>query len=395
MGAVILLRLDIVERFNRQTDARYQGALGRLFLCLFRPCSQRVMPMIFSIRKAVEDSPTYPFQHVDAAIKLDQNESPEDFPEALKAEVLRRLASTRWNRYPDLHAEQVCKAVAGYENWPEDGVVVTTGSNVLIRLISQIAGIGQHVLTVKPSFALYALDGRLLGAHTTEVPLRDDLTVDVAGLQTAIKTVGRPGVLYLPQPQAPTGAVVSMADVRALAEASREWLLVLDEAYGDFSEADCKSIAAEFPHIVVLRTLSKAWGLAGLRLGYALMSEQVARNVKKMAPPFGVSVMQCVAAEVALSHPQYMKSRAQGIIDERERVYRALDEHPTWKVFPSHANFLLIRTLDATKAFEALRLRGLLVRRQDANYGLEGCIRVTIGAPHENDAFIAAAAALR
>jgi histidinol-phosphate aminotransferase len=394
MGAVVRLRVDVVESSNRHTTARDQGAPGRLFLCLFLPFSERVMPMTFSIRKAVEDSPSYPFQHVDAAIKLDQNESSDDFPDVLKAEVLRRLSETPWHRYPDLHAAPLRKALAVYEQWPEKGVVVTTGSNVLIGLISQIAGIGQQVVTVKPSFALYALDARLLGAETTEVPLRKDLTVDVAGLLDAIRTADKPGVIYLAQPQAPTGASLSMREIRTLAEASREWLLVLDEAYGDFSGTDCKPIATAFPHVIILRTLSKAWGLAGLRLGYALTSEHVAAQLQKVAPPFGVSVMQSVAAEVALSHPQYMKSRAHRIVDERQRVYRALVDHPSWEVFPSHANFLLIRTPDATKAFAALHERGILVRRQDAHYGLEGCIRVTIGTPHENDAFIAAAAAI-
>jgi histidinol-phosphate aminotransferase len=356
--------------------------------------------MTFSIRKAIVDSAEYPFKYVDAAIKLDQNESPDDFPPELKAEVLRRLSLTPWNRYPDLNAEQLCRQIAEYESWPEEGVVVTTGSNVLISLICQIAGIEQRVLTVKPSFALYALDARLLGAEVTEVPLLDDFSVDVAGLTSTIGSVAasgasEKGVIYLPQPQAPTGGTVAMSDLRTLAENSAGWLLVLDEAYGDFSESDCKTIAADYPHVIILRTFSKSWGLAGLRLGYALTSKTVASSLRKVAPPFAVSVLQTVAAQVALSNPTYMRDRSRAIIEERERVYQSLKRHPTWEVFASQTNFLLIRTPDAAAAFDGLLRQGVLVRRQDSYHGLEGCIRVTVGAPHENDAFIAAAAVLR
>jgi histidinol-phosphate aminotransferase len=351
--------------------------------------------MVASIRSAVTQSPDYPFKLIDAPIKLDQNEAPEDFPAELKAEVLRRLAEAPWHRYPDLHAETLCQAIGEHEAWPVAGVVTTTGSNVLISLLSQIAGIGKAVVTVKPTFALYALDANLLGGNTVEIPLRDDLTVDIAAVISAIRETpdADRGVVYLAQPQAPAGSALSSSDLMSLAEASSGWLLVLDEAYCQFSESDCKFIAEKHRHVVLLRTFSKSWGLAGLRLGYALTSEEVARQLKKMAPPFAVSVMQTVALQVALENPQYVNARIRTIIDERKRVHDILLNHPTWKVYRSHANFLLIRTPDAGKAFDQLLSHGVLVRRQDSYYGLGGCIRVTIGTRAENDAFLAAVAA--
>jgi anaerobic selenocysteine-containing dehydrogenase len=155
--------------------------------------------------------------------------------------------------------------------------------------------------------------------------------------------------------------------------------------------SEVEALARRFPHVVLMRTFSKAWGLAGLRLGYVLASDEVARQLRKLVPPFAVSVMQTVAAEVALAHPGFMRASVARTIAERDRVAAALRAHPTWQVFPSSANFLLIRTPDAAQAWRTLLAGGVLVRRQDAQPGLEGCLRVTIGTPAENDAFLRAA----
>lgn len=142
---------------------------------------------------------------------------------------------------------------------------------------------------------------------------------------------------------------------------------------------------------MLLRTFSKAWGLAGARVGYALTSEEVARQLRKLVPPFAVSVMQSECIRVALEHPRYMYERVQRIVDERERITRALSDHVSWKVSPSGGNFLLIRTPDAKHAFEHLLRHGVLVRRQDSYFGLEGCVRVTVSTRAENEVFLLAA----
>lgn len=345
------------------------------------------------IRPSVIASPEYPFSPVEAKIKLDQNESSEDFPAELKAMAMQRLAQVNWNRYPDLHSETLCKAIADYEGWSTNGVVVTTGSNVLIALLTQLAGIGQQVITAKPNFALYSLDASLLDAHLTEVPLRPDFSMDKDAFIAAIRNaeaVGT-GIVYLTQPHAPSGTLAPEEDIKAIVETARGWIVVIDEAYCQFSGKDYKALANIHPHVVLLRTFSKAWGLAGLRFGYALTSDQVARQLRKLVPPFTTSSLQTVAAQVALANPDYVSERVASIVLERERVFTALLNHPVWQVYPSCANFLLIRTPDAAQAFNQLLEHGVLVRRQDSYYGLEGCIRITIGTPDENNAFLAAA----
>jgi histidinol-phosphate aminotransferase len=348
------------------------------------------------IRDAVLASPDYPFNPVHAPVKLDQNESPEDFPAHLKDLVLARLKSTAWNRYPDLNAERLCRAIARHDNWDAAGIVVTTGSNVLIALLVQLTALDSRVVTVKPNFALYGLDAKLLGASLIEVPLNADSSINIDEIITAIgqaenPTSGPNGVIFIPRPHAPTGSLASLDALERLAQACTGWLLVIDEAYHQFAPNSAVDFARRFPHVVLLRTFSKAWGLAGVRLGYAMASAGIARQLQKLVPPFGISVLQTVCAEVALDNPGYMHDRVALTLAERERMLQALLRHPIWKTLPSSANFLLVRTLDAAGAYNSLLAKGVLVRRQDSYEGLQGCIRVTIGTRAENDAFLAAA----
>lgn len=351
--------------------------------------------MPLPIRAAVAASPDYPFNPVDAPVKLDQNESPLDFPAELKEQVLARLAQVPWNRYTDLHSDTLAAAIGRHEDWPADGVVVTTGSNVLIPLLAQLSGLGRHIVTVKPNFALYALSANLLDVPLTEVPLGPDFGLDVPALLEALRARAGAGVLFLPQPHAPSGSLASREDIAALIAAAPGYLVVLDEAYCHFAGRDCRDFARKHPNVVLLRTFSKAWGLAGLRLGYLLAQPALAANLKKLVPPFATSVLQTVAAEAALAEPGYMLARTARVVAERERMFAALREHPTWTVYPSHGNFLLIRTPDARAAHAGLLEHGVLVRRQDSYYGLEGCIRVSVGTAEENERFLAAALALR
>ena len=353
--------------------------------------------MTLPVRSAVVASPDYPFSPVAARFKLDQNESAQDFPAALKALVLQRLAQAEWHRYPDLNGEALAADIARHEHWSAAGTVVTTGSNVLIALLIQLAALGGSVVTVAPNFALYALDARLLGAALIELPLRSaDLSIDIDALIAALGQrpagEGAPkGAIYLPRPHAPTGSISALADLERLAQASAGWLLVIDEAYHHFADSHALDLARRHPHVVLLRTFSKAWGLAGLRLGYALTSDGVARQLRKLVPPFGVSLLQTVAAQVALAHPDYLHDNVAATIAERQRLHAALLRHPRWQVLPSQANFLLIRTPDAAAAHAQLLAQGVLVRRQDSLPLLQGCIRVSVGNREANDAFLAAA----
>jgi histidinol-phosphate aminotransferase len=182
--------------------------------------------------------------------------------------------------------------------------------------------------------------------------------------------------------------------LRDLAAASQEnWLFVVDEAYHQFSGSDASALVRRYPHVVSLRTLSKAFGLGGVRLGYALMQSALAEQLQKAVMPFSVSALQSAVAETVLEAPGYTERYIEEAKRERERMFAALQVLPGVTPFPSSTNFILFKVPDAARVFKALLARGVVVRRQDHLPGLAGCLRVSVGTPVQNSAFLDALSA--
>jgi histidinol-phosphate aminotransferase len=336
------------------------------------------------------DIAEYPYAKVDARIKLDQNESPEDLPPEVKRLALERLAALPWNRYPELHAEDVRAALARHEDWPEAGLVLAPGSNLLVLALAQAA---RSVLDTSPAFPYYKGSAVASGTPYRAVPLGPGFTLPLEPLLAAMGEP--PGVCFLPVPHAPTGALFEPGDVARLAARAREtgWLLVIDEAYHAFAGTDARPLARSNPNVAVLRTFSKSWSLGGIRTGYLMGSPRVAAVVGALVPPFCLPAHTGVIIRAALERPGYVAPLVARLRAERARLAAALARaRPDWTVHPSAANYLLVRTGDAKGVFEALLARGLLVRRQDHYPGLEGCLRFSVGTPAENDALLAAVA---
>ncbi len=334
----------------------------------------------------------YPYRKVEAPIKLDQNESPWDLPRDLKDRALERMRLAPWNRYPDMHAEGVRALVARSQDWSEEGVVVAPGSNFLVLALALAAN---RVLDTAPSFAFYEGAARLAGTPFEAVPLGDGFSLPVEAL---LARMGSPaGVLFLAVPHAPTGVVFPRGDVLRLAARAREagWVMAIDEAYFQFSGTDERALARENPSVVLIRTFSKAYGLGGVRAGYLLAAPDLAGRLQAMLPPFDLPAHTAAILATVLEAPERAAEAAVVLAAERDRMIDALGRHPTWRAHPSRANFFLVRTPDAGAAWKGLLAAGILVRRQDHLPGLAGCLRVSVGTPAENDAFLAASLALR
>ena len=341
------------------------------------------------LRPDVRAAPPYHFSARPQAIKLDQNESPYDLPENLKKEVAARLAAIPFHRYPEINAQTLRAKLAQRHDWPPAGVVVSGGSNILIQALVTAAGLGQSVLSVKPTFSVYALQARLQGAQLIERALGEDFSLPLDDLK--LELARSQGVFFLANPAAPTGNIFSTDSLEALAKASAEkWLFVIDEAYHQFSSTDALPLVRNHPHVVSLRTFSKAFGLGGVRLGYALMQPSLAEQVQKVIMPFSVSALQLAVGEVVLDAPDYVQDRVREALTERERVFRALSGLSGVTPYPSRTNFILFRVPDAGALYEGLLGYGVVVRRQDHVPGLANCLRVSVGTPPENDAFLAA-----
>lgn len=339
------------------------------------------------LRPEIKAAPAYNFTPHPEPIKLDQNESPYDLPPELKKEALAKLETILFNRYPDLSAETLRSKMAQTFEWPQQGLVVSGGSNVLIQAFVQAAGIGYQVLTVSPTFSVYPLQAKLLGAHLLECPLNADFSLPLDMLLK--KLAAGQGVFFLANPAAPTANLFPSEAIETLAEASKHnWLFVLDEAYHQFSKTDYRHLVRRYDHVASLRTFSKAFGLGGVRLGYALMQPALAEHIQKLILPFSVSALQAAIAEVILDHPEVVQSRIEESLNERQRVMKALAAIKGLSILPSSTNFFLMRVRNPDNVYKKLLEAGIVIRRQDHLPMLEGCLRISIGTPQENTQFL-------
>ena len=241
----------------------------------------------------------YPYSKVDARVKLDQNESPEDFPADLKARALDRLAVLPWNRYPELHAEEVRAAIARHEGWPEEGSSSSPGSNLLVLALAQGA---RSVIDTVPAFPYYK--GGAAAAGTPYRSIRS-ARASLCRRRAPRRDRGAAGRALPPNPHAPTGRLFEAGDVERLAVRARErdWLLVVDEAYHAFAGTDARPLARGNPNVAVLRTFSKSWCLGGIRAGYLLAAPRVAAMVRALVPPFCIPAHTGAILLTALEAP--------------------------------------------------------------------------------------------
>jgi histidinol-phosphate aminotransferase len=266
-------------------------------------------------------------------------------------------------------------------------VVLGNGSDELIQIIAMaLAKPGATILSIEPSFVMYRMIATFCGVRYVGVPLREDFTLDFGAVLAAIERE-KPAVIFIAYPNNPTGNLFAAEDIEALIKAA-PGLVVIDEAYTPFAGKSFMSRLAEFPNLIVMRTLSKL-GLAALRLGYMAGAKAWMDEFEKLRLPYNInSLTQAIATRV-LESGEALQAQAETIVAERTRVYHELAGMKGIKVFRSQANFLLLRVPDALQIFNGLKGRQILVKNlHGAHAMLENCIRVTIGTPAENDAFL-------
>jgi histidinol-phosphate aminotransferase len=346
------------------------------------------------IRPEVRALSAYHVPDASGFVKLDAMENPYTLPQPLRAELSLRLADVAMNRYPvpsytTLKAK-ICDRLgvpAGFD------VVLGNGSDELITMLSvACARPGAKVLAPTPSFVMYAMSAKFAGLEFVGVPLKADLTLDKPALLAAIAQ-HRPAITYLAYPNNPTG---NLFDADAMVEIIRavgdSGVVVVDEAYQPFAPSSFMPRLPEFSNLVVMRTVSKL-GLAGIRLGYMSAEPALLAEFDKVRPPYNVNVLTQAAAEFVLDHVDVLDRQAAMLRDERATLSAALAGLPGLEVFPSDANFLLVRLtggqLTADKVFSALLERKVLVKNVGKMHALlENCLRVTVSTPDENTLFL-------
>ena len=342
------------------------------------------------IKVSVRAQAAYTLAAPPARHKLNQNESPFDFPPELKREVLERVAGQPWQRYPEFAPPDLLARLADHFGWVADGVLVGNGSNELIQATLSVSlGAGDRVVAPSPTFSLYRLLTAVLGGRYLPVPLGDGFVFDVDSLiDTARRESAR--VIVLNSPNNPTGSALPDGAVARIL-AHTEALVICDEAYQDFGGPSAIHLLAQSSRLVVLRTFSKALGLAGLRFGLALAHPAVAREIAKGKLPYNVNLMTLAAARTALDHAPMLAARAREIIEARDRFVARLREVPGLTAYPTAANFVLIRCSSLPAKELCRRLLddyGILIRDVSDSAQLSQCVRVSIGTSEDMDSVI-------
>ena len=344
------------------------------------------------IKPSVRQQAGYVLAAPPARRKLNQNESPFDFPLELKRQIVETTINQPWQRYPEFSPAELRAGLASYYEWIAEGILTGNGSNELIQAtLSVTLGAGDVLVAPAPTFSLYRLLTSVNSGRYVPVPLDSNFAFDVDRLIDAARR-DRARVIVLNSPNNPTGsALPDDAVERILAET--EAFVVCDEAYQDFGGPTALPLLRQTSRLVVLRTFSKAFGLAGLRFGIALAHPAVTEEIAKGKLPYNVNLITLAAAGTALQHASTLAARIRQVIQTRDRFVTALGRVPGLTVYPSAANFVLFRcrSLPAADLFRRLLGEyGILVRDFSASQELADCLRVSIGSDEDMDAVLAA-----
>lgn len=339
------------------------------------------------VREDLADLEPYGAPQLDVAVRLNVNETATPPAASYMAEVASRVANLELHRYPDREATELRRLLGAPHGLPVDRVWAANGSNeILAQLLQAYGGPGRTVLTTQPGYSMYRDLARVTGTGFAEIELGQDFVLtDV--LAAAAVAAHDPDVIIVASPNNPTGIPVDHAVVRRLHDSSSA-LVVVDEAYVEFGGDSVVPLLDELPRLVVVRTFSKAFRMAGLRFGYLLAHDWVVYDLRRVRLPYHLDAMKQVAVEVAAADPAPFLAHRQEVASERVRVATALTGLGL-EQWPSTANFILFRT-DVDDLFQQLLDREVLIRDFSTKPGLAGCFRVTVGAPAENDAFLAA-----
>ena len=335
----------------------------------------------------------YHSPQIDVEVRLNTNEAPVGPPPEFADALATELRNVEWHRYPDRTAAALRADLAKLAGTDPDRIFVANGSNeVLQTLCLTYGGAGRSVATFEPTYAMYGQIARSTQCAVVEGERQADGSVSVYELERVIER-HRPSIVFLCSPNNPTGTPERIEVLQRALEIA-PGLVVVDEAYGqfaDWSAIDLCDSAGGPDNLVVTRTYSKTWAMAGARLGYAVIPAGMAAEFEKVVLPYHVDTFKQIAGRVALRFTDDMEHRVAAIVSERERIEAALNGMGL-DVWPSQSNFILFRTSTSGHSgdgiWQALVDRSVLVRNCSGWPRLADCLRVTVGTPPENDRFL-------
>jgi histidinol-phosphate aminotransferase len=332
----------------------------------------------------------YHSPRIDVTVRLNVNEAPGPPPAAFGARLADELARIEWHRYPDRAYTALRSAIADLHGVAPDQVFAANGSNeVLQTLLLAYGGPGRTAAVFEPTYALHSHIARITGTGVAVGERAADLSLDVDEVRSVLAEVD-PEITFLCSPNNPTGMIEPEEVMRTVADEA-PGLVVIDEAYGQFAPWSALELVDGQRPLVVTRTFSKTWSMAAARLGYLVGPAWLVEQLDKVVLPYHLDAFKQAAGVAALAFVDDMQARVAHIVEERGRVTAALADLPV-EVWPSAANFILFRPRDKAgdEVWKGLVERSVLVRSCTSWPRLDGCLRVTIGTPDEDDAFLGA-----
>ena len=342
------------------------------------------------VRSDLEAVAPYVSPQQPATYRMNTNEAPYPPPVALIEEVTRGTEAIALNRYPDRDAVNLVDAIAQHSGWPREGLWVANGSNeVFMHLFLAFGGPGRTSLTFEPTYSLHTLIPRIAGTRTVQVARGPDFEIDLEASLASIRAE-QPEIVIVCSPNNPTGGCEDVSTIEALLAAA-PGLVIVDEAYGEFDdhEHSVTSLLEDHANLAVTKTFSKAWRLAGVRIGYMLAAPALIAELARVRLPYHLSAITQLVGVSAINHATETLEMVRSIAGERDRIAQELAALGL-KVYPSRANFVLFEVGDPDGVWQRLLDQGVLVRNYSGAPGLERCLRVTAGLPEETDAFMAA-----
>jgi len=335
----------------------------------------------------------YDPHEVPYKIKLNANENPYGLPEEIIEEILRKAKNLEYSRYPNANSVKLSEAVSSFWGLSRDNIVIGNGSDELIDyLIKAFSEKGRSIITTAPSFAMYKIYSIVNGSNFVQIPLSQDnfsLNEDEV-LEEAKKEDS--SMVFIAYPNAPTGNYFAEDKITKIIEESG-CLVVVDEAYFEFGEKTFVPLISQYDNLVILRTFSKAYSLAGLRVGYLLSNPEIVNEIRKVKSPFNVNSFSQLAAQVVFENKEILKESIKKIVEERERLTNKINELPSFKAHPSRTNFVLAEVgskEDTDLVYNKLLKQGILVQIvSDSLFSTSRYfLRITVGNKEENDILI-------
>ena len=341
-------------------------------------------------REALDALTPYDAKAIKADVVLSANEHPDTLPPDVLAWLSDNVGRFPFNRYPDPTAKELRKLIAEANGLEPANVLVGNGGDELIfDILLAWGGPGRTIIDMPPTFAMYGIDAQVTGTSVVAVPRTADFSVDEATVLARLAE-GDVDIVALANPNNPTGNLTPETFLIELLNAT-DALVLVDEAYFEFSRHTMRPHMDRHPNLVILRTFSKAFSLAGMRVGYLLGNEEVIRELMKVRQPYSVNAFsQWVAGRVFRDRVIFQNS-IHTIVGERDRIIEGLEGMGV-KVFPSEANFVMFRVEHASAFWrDMLHNHSVLIRDFTRTPGLDECLRVTVGSAENNTAFLAAA----